>query len=112
MAVSAAEFWSVFVVQCLAGGGMRSYLSSFFEGSGILEKLRYAIFFFLIDKGDKDSGQPIKQLAENSSDVTALFYLSPYRSAFPLVTIDTLHYPSLLQASQAPSLALGEKNYI
>lgn len=69
-------------------------------------------FFFLIDKGDKDSGQPIKQLAENSSDVTALFYLSPYRSAFPLVTIDTLHYPSHLQASQAPSLALGEKNYI
>lgn len=44
--MSAAEFWSVFAVQCLAGRGMRSYLSSFLEGSGILEKLRRAIFFF------------------------------------------------------------------
>lgn len=75
MAVSAAEFWSVFAVQCLAGRGMRSYLSSFLEGSGILEKLRRAIFFFFFfDKEGKDSGPQIKQLTGNSSDVIALFY--------------------------------------
>lgn len=72
MAVSAAEFWSVFAVQCLAGRGMRSYLSSFLEGSGILEKLRHAFFFF--NKEGKDSGPQIKQLTGNSSDVIALFY--------------------------------------
>lgn len=53
MAVSAAEFWSVFAVQCLAGREMRSYLSSFLEGSGILEKLRRAIFFFFLIKRAK-----------------------------------------------------------
>lgn len=72
MAVSAAEFWSGFAVQCLAGRGMRSYPSSFLEGSGILEKLRQ--FFFLFDKEDEDSGPQIKQSAGNSSEVITLFY--------------------------------------
>ena len=69
MAVSAPEFWSVFALHCLEGGGMRSYLSFFLESSGILEKMRCAIFFFLIDEISKDSGQPIKQLVGNCCPV-------------------------------------------
>lgn len=75
MAVSAPEFWSVFALQLLPGEGIRSYPSFFLEGSGILEKLRCAIFFFLIDKISKDSGQPIKELVGNCSDTIALSYL-------------------------------------
>ena len=75
MAVSVPEFWSVFALQCLPQEAMRSYLSFFLEGSRILEKLRRAIFFFLIDKISKDSAQPIKELVGNCSDTIALSYL-------------------------------------
>lgn len=44
MAKSAAEFWSVFPV--LGNGMDEKLVIEFLEGSGILEKLRCAFFFF------------------------------------------------------------------